>query len=119
MHSVTADKGCRGRAVRGVSGQTIHKKNALDPKKKEKKRQNASALKPRPPIFFCLPLSHHPPSFPRSIFTPHATQIRFTRLGRKRKPFYRIIAIDSRKRRDGAPLEVRQRFSPPSTPLPS
>ena len=34
------------------------------------------------------------------------------RLGRKRKPFYRIIAIDSRKRRDGAPLEVR--FAPES-----
>jgi len=34
-------------------------------------------------------------------------QIRFTRLGRIRSPFYRIIAIDSRKRRDGAPLEVR------------
>ena len=34
-------------------------------------------------------------------------QIRFTRLGRIRTPFYRIIAIDSRKRRDGAPLEVR------------
>lgn len=36
-------------------------------------------------------------------------QIRFTRLGRIRSPFYRIIAIDSRKRRDGAPLEVRAR----------
>ena len=36
-------------------------------------------------------------------------QIRFTRLGRIRTPFYRIIAIDSRKRRDGAPLEVRAR----------
>ena len=36
---------------------------------------------------------------------PLDTQIRFTRLGRKRTPFYRIIAIDSRKRRDGLPLE--------------
>ena len=43
---------------------------------------------------------------------PPSPQIRFTRLGRKRKPFYRIIAIDSRKRRDGAPLEVR--FAPES-----
>ena len=40
------------------------------------------------------------------------SQIRFTRLGRIRSPFYRIIAIDSRKRRDGAPLEVR--FAPES-----
>ena len=44
-----------------------------------------------------------------SLTSPPAStpQIRFTRLGRIRKPFYRIIAIDSRKRRDGAPLEVR------------
>ncbi len=33
-------------------------------------------------------------------------QIRFTRLGRKKLPFYRIIAIDSKKRREGEPLEV-------------
>lgn len=35
-----------------------------------------------------------------------ALQIRFTRLGRKKLPFYRIVAVDSRKRRDGRPLEV-------------
>lgn len=28
-------------------------------------------------------------------------------MGRKKLPFYRIVAVDSRKRRDGAPLEVR------------
>lgn len=39
-------------------------------------------------------------------------QIRFTRLGRKRKPFYRIIAIDSRKRRDGLPLEELGWYDP-------
>lgn len=33
-------------------------------------------------------------------------QIRFTRFGRKKVPFYRIIAIDSRERRDGLPIEV-------------
>ncbi len=32
-------------------------------------------------------------------------QIRFTRMGRKKLPFYRIVAVDSRVRRDGAPLE--------------
>ena len=42
------------------------------------------------------------------------SQIRFTRLGRIRSPFYRIIAIDSRKRRDGAPLEVRARPPQPT-----
>lgn len=35
------------------------------------------------------------------------SQIRFTRRGRNKLPFYRIIAIDSRARRDGRPLEVR------------
>mmetsp|Transcript_5392 Transcript_5392/g.24021 ORF Transcript_5392/g.24021 Transcript_5392/m.24021 type:complete len:124 (-) Transcript_5392:97-468(-) len=39
-------------------------------------------------------------------------KIRFTRLGRKRTPFYRIIAIDSRKRRDGAPLEYLGWYDP-------
>ena len=32
-------------------------------------------------------------------------KIRLKRLGRKKKPSYRIIAIDSRKRRDGKPVE--------------
>lgn len=33
-------------------------------------------------------------------------QIRFHRFGRKKLPFFRLVAIDSRKRRDGRPLEV-------------
>ncbi|MCK4980621.1 MAG: 30S ribosomal protein S16, partial [Candidatus Delongbacteria bacterium] len=32
-------------------------------------------------------------------------KLRLTRLGRKKRPFYRIVAIDSRKQRDGAFLE--------------
>ena len=39
-------------------------------------------------------------------------QIRFTRMGRKKLPFYRIVAIDSRKRRDGAPLEYLGWYDP-------
>ena len=31
-----------------------------------------------------------------------STAIRLTRMGRKKRPFYRLIAVDSRKRRDGA-----------------
>lgn len=38
--------------------------------------------------------------------------IRFTRIGRKQLPFYRIVAIDSRKRRDGAPLEYLGWYNP-------
>ena len=34
-----------------------------------------------------------------------ATRIRLKRLGRKNRPFYRIIVIDSRKSRDGAAIE--------------
>ena len=31
-----------------------------------------------------------------------AVSIRLTRMGRKKKPFYRIVVMDSRKKRDGA-----------------
>lgn len=31
--------------------------------------------------------------------------IRFQRFGRKKAPFYRLVAIDSRERREGRPLE--------------
>jgi len=34
-----------------------------------------------------------------------ALKIRLTRVGTKKKPFYRIVAMDSRKKRDGAYLE--------------
>lgn len=31
-----------------------------------------------------------------------AVKLRLTRLGRKKRPFYRIVAVDSRRKRDGA-----------------
>ena len=34
-----------------------------------------------------------------------AVKIRLARIGKKAAPFYRIVAIDSRKKRDGAFLE--------------
>jgi small subunit ribosomal protein S16 len=34
-----------------------------------------------------------------------AVKIRMTRMGTNKKPYYRIIAVDSRKKRDGAYLE--------------
>ena len=34
-----------------------------------------------------------------------SVKIRLTRMGTKKKPYYRIIAVDSRKKRDGAFLE--------------
>lgn len=36
-------------------------------------------------------------------------QIRFARYGRKKLPFYRLVAIDTRKSRDSKPIEVRWR----------
>ena len=34
-----------------------------------------------------------------------AVKLRLTRIGKKKVPFYRIVAIDSRKARDGQSLE--------------
>lgn len=35
-----------------------------------------------------------------------SVRIRLQRFGRPGKPFYRIVAIDSRKKRDGKPIEI-------------
>jgi small subunit ribosomal protein S16 len=45
-----------------------------------------------------------------------SVKLRLTRIGRKKKPFYRIIAIDSRKRRDGAYLDRLGHYNPLSNP---
>jgi len=34
-----------------------------------------------------------------------SVKIRLTRVGSKKKPFYRIVVVDSRKKRDGAFIE--------------
>lgn len=41
-----------------------------------------------------------------------SVKIRLTRLGRKKKPMYRIIAIDGRSKRDGAALENLGTYDP-------
>ncbi|PAF46267.1 30S ribosomal protein S16 [Helicobacter sp. 12S02634-8] len=45
-----------------------------------------------------------------------ATVIRLTRMGRKKKPFYRIVVTDSRKRRDGGWIESIGYYNPLSEP---
>ena len=40
--------------------------------------------------------------------------IRMTRMGRKKKPFYRIVVTDSRKRRDGGWIESIGHYNPVS-----
>ncbi len=34
-----------------------------------------------------------------------SVKIRLTRMGTKKRPYYRIVAVDSRKKRDGAYIE--------------
>ena len=41
-----------------------------------------------------------------------AVKIRLSRVGKKNAPFFRIVAIDSRSARDGAPLEVLGTYNP-------
>jgi small subunit ribosomal protein S16 len=44
------------------------------------------------------------------------TTIRLTRMGRKKKPFYRIVVTDSRKRRDSGWIESIGYYNPISEP---
>lgn len=41
-----------------------------------------------------------------------AVKIRLTRIGKTNAPFYRIIAIDSRRKRDGASLDILGTYDP-------
>ena len=41
-----------------------------------------------------------------------ATKIRLKRIGRRNRPFYRLIVIDSRKKRDGAAIEQVGWYNP-------
>jgi len=45
-----------------------------------------------------------------------AVKIRLSRMGRKKRPFYRIVAIDSRKRRDGEYIEKLGHYDPITRP---
>jgi small subunit ribosomal protein S16 len=43
-------------------------------------------------------------------------KIRMTRIGSKKSPFYRVMAIDERKQRDGRPLEFLGTYDPRVNP---
>lgn len=45
-----------------------------------------------------------------------AVRIRLTRLGRKKKPFYRIIVADSECKRDGKFLDILGTYDPMQDP---
>lgn len=38
--------------------------------------------------------------------------LRLTRVGAKKKPFYRIVALDSKKKRDGKTLDILGYYDP-------
>ncbi len=43
-------------------------------------------------------------------------KIRLTRLGKKKQPFYRVVVVDGRDRRDGAPIEEIGYYNPMTNP---
>lgn len=45
-----------------------------------------------------------------------AVKLRLTRMGSKKRPFYRVVATNSTTRRDGRPLEYLGYYNPMSTP---
>ncbi|KAK9846463.1 hypothetical protein WJX81_004451 [Elliptochloris bilobata] len=49
---------------------------------------------------------------PSMLLVENRVALRFQRFGRKKQPFYRLVAIDSRVRRDGRPLERLGYYDP-------
>lgn len=45
-----------------------------------------------------------------------AVKLRLTRMGSKKRPFYRVVAIESATRRDGRPLEFLGYYNPMTNP---
>lgn len=45
-----------------------------------------------------------------------AVKLRLTRSGSKKRPFYRVVAINSGTRRDGRPLEFLGYYNPMTSP---
>lgn len=45
-----------------------------------------------------------------------AVKLRLTRMGSKKRPFYRVVAINSGSRRDGRPLEILGHYNPMTNP---
>lgn len=45
-----------------------------------------------------------------------ATVVRLTRTGRTKRPFYRIVVTDSRRRRDGNWIEILGYYNPLTNP---
>ncbi len=46
-----------------------------------------------------------------------AVRLRLTRMGRKKKPFYRVVAVDGRQKRDGEYIENLGYYNPLTDPI--
>jgi len=53
---------------------------------------------------------------PREEEKTHVVRLRLTRRGRRKRPFYRIVAADSRMPRDGRYIEVLGTYDPLKSP---
>ncbi|KUJ96568.1 MAG: 30S ribosomal protein S16 [Desulfonauticus sp. 38_4375] len=45
-----------------------------------------------------------------------ALKLRLTRMGSKKKPFYRVVAVNSENKRDGRALEIIGYYNPMTEP---
>lgn len=45
-----------------------------------------------------------------------AVKLKLTRLGSKKRPFYRVVAANNETRRDGRPLEMLGYYNPMTNP---
>ena len=45
-----------------------------------------------------------------------ALRLRLTRLGEKKRPFYRVVAVDNENRRDGKALDYLGHYNPMAEP---
>jgi len=45
-----------------------------------------------------------------------AVKLKLTRMGSKKKPFYRVVAANDKTRRDGRPLELLGYYNPMTNP---
>ena len=45
-----------------------------------------------------------------------AVKLKLTRMGSKKRPFYRVVAANNETRRDGRPLELLGKYNPKPNP---
>ena len=93
----TADVGARVETTSRVK---------VRPKRRARPRDRWTGGRLTPPLFRLF-------SFSLSLSLSLARcQLRFKRMGRKKRPFYRLVAIDSRRKREGLALEELGYYNP-------